>query len=56
MDSLPVFVFVAAPVVPSVDGVDNVRLDQTGVLLALPASRGPTCAAKGEQIQEMGAE
>lgn len=48
------FVFVAVPVVSSVDGVDNVRLNQTGVLLTLPAPRGPTCATRGNRHRRWG--
>lgn len=43
-DFAPVFVFV--PIVSSVDGMDNFRLNQTGVLLTLPASCDPTCTTE----------
>ena len=45
----PVFVFL--PIVPSVDGLDDVRLHQAGVLLTLPSPSGPTCAAvEGQKV------
>lgn len=40
------------PVVSAVDGADKIGLHQTGVLLALPAPRGPACAAR-ERKEEM---
>lgn len=46
--------FFVVPVVSSVDGVDDIRLDQTGVLLTLPAAHSPTCTA--ERRQKVGAQ
>lgn len=48
----PVFVFL--PIVPSVDSLDDVRLHQAGVLLALPSPSGPTCTA--EEGQKVGTQ
>lgn len=39
------------PVVPAVDGADKIGLHQAGVLLALPAPRGPACAARERKEQ-----
>lgn len=42
-------VLLSLPVVASVDAVYQARLHQAGVLLTLPASRDPTCAAEDRQ-------
>jgi len=44
-------VLVVLPVVAAVNAVDHVRLHQTGVLLTLPASCGPTCTTEEQQTE-----
>ena len=38
--------FIVVPVVSSVDAVNDIGLNQTGVLLTLPAAHSPTCTAE----------
>lgn len=41
--------FAFVPVVSSVDGMDDIRFNQTGVLLTVPTAPGPTRTIRSER-------